>query len=69
MVLIHGVINQARARDLSLGHLGMPFLWFLGDFRNVGFNEIVGFTGVSICTLAVLVSWYQIRRDAKNMPF
>ncbi|MBX9949038.1 MAG: hypothetical protein K2Y39_07740 [Candidatus Obscuribacterales bacterium] len=53
---------------MSLGHLGMPILWFVGDFRNVGFNEIIGFTGVSVCFVAVAVSWYQIRRDAQNQP-
>lgn len=53
---------------MSIGHLGMPILWFFGDFRNVGFNEIIGFTGVSVCFVAVAISWYQIRRDAQNQP-
>lgn len=53
---------------MSLGHLGMPLIWFFGDFRNVGFNEIIGFSGVFVCMIAVMISWYQIREDAKNQP-
>ncbi|MCC7527771.1 MAG: hypothetical protein IT342_04575 [Candidatus Melainabacteria bacterium] len=53
---------------MSIGHLGMPILWFFGGFGNIGFNELVGFTGVSVCLVAVAVSWYQIRRDAQNQP-
>lgn len=54
---------------MSIGALGMPILWFFGDFGNFGFNEIIGFTGVSICMVAVAVSWIQIRRDARNQPY
>jgi hypothetical protein len=49
---------------MSIGHLGL----FFGGFANIGLNEIVGFTGVSICLIAVAVSWVQIRRDAQNQP-